>query len=758
MVNGFFALFIGLTSLLPSGAAPDPVPVEHFPDTLHCFVWRNWNLVPIERLAETVQASPAQIREIGNNMGLLDPAPISEDQWQRSYITIIRRNWHLLPYEQLLTLLGWDEKRLAYTLREDDFLFVKLGRLKPASPTLTYKQPDEAAVRRASEIATIFGGLKSSQPSQPLFAFVETLSSPIETAPKVPDDSSRFSPRFCSSYFATYGDPLLKNEPDPYPDGYLSRLAASGVNGIWLQGVLYKLTPFPWDPTLSSRWEERLAGLKLLTEKAARHKIGVYLYLNEPRAMPLSFFQKRPDLRGVVEDDYAALCVSHPAVEKYLEEGVAHLCRHVPKLAGIFTITASENLTNCWSHHRGSECPRCGARGPEATISSVNKAIRRGIDQAESKTRLIAWDWGWKDEWNPGIIGRLPEGIGLMSVSEWNIPINRGGVDTVVSEYSISTVGPGPRALKNWREAARRELPTLAKVQINNTWELSSVPYIPAVANVARHIVNLRKENIEGLMLGWTLGGHPSPNLEVVAELGRNDDLNASEAMLRVAGKRFGESASSRVVEAWELMSEAFREFPYHSGTVYNAPLQMGPANLLYPEKTGYKATMVGLPYDDLKSWRSVYPPDIFISQLEKVAAGFDRGKALLQDIALEPKTSAAQRFNLEQEQRIAEVCSIHFQSVANQCRFILNRDDLESTSDSSDAASLISRLRKIIKAEITLATRLREIQLEDSRFGFEASNHYFYLPGDLAEKILNCRFLLQTWLPDRERSLVSLP
>ncbi len=46
----------------------------------------------------------------------------------RGYVTLIRRNWQLLPYEQLLELLEMTPEQLAFTLREDDYLWVKLGR------------------------------------------------------------------------------------------------------------------------------------------------------------------------------------------------------------------------------------------------------------------------------------------------------------------------------------------------------------------------------------------------------------------------------------------------------------------------------------------------------------------------------------------------------------------------------------------------------------------------------------------------------
>ena len=99
--------------------------------------------------------------------------------------------------------------------------------------------------------------------------------------------------------------------------------------------------------------------LAALVKRASRHGIGIYLYLNEPRTMPLAFFNEHPELKGVVAGEYATLCTSHPAVQSALKDAVAHVCRAVPDLAGFFTITGSENLTHCWSHGGGAQCSRC---------------------------------------------------------------------------------------------------------------------------------------------------------------------------------------------------------------------------------------------------------------------------------------------------------------------------------------------------------------------------------------------------------------
>jgi len=736
---------------LPAGPAPDPVTAPHFPDRLHAYVWRNWQLVPPYRLARAVGADPQQILDMGTRMGLQNPPPVTDDQWRRSYITIIRRNWHLLPYDQMLDLLGWTPEQMAYTLREDDFLYAKLGMVKPKCEPLAYAEPDAAARAREDAIAAIvresFG--RVGEMKEPLFGFVQRLSEMPKEQPAPVE--SRFSPRYCYSYFALYGDVLADTKSDSYPEGYLARLAAAGVNGVWLQGVLFKLSPFPWDPSLSEGWQTRLENLRVLVARAKKHGIGIYMYLNEPRSMPVSFFEKHPELKGVVEGDWAAMCSSTEPVKEYIRGAVANIVREVPDLAGFFTITASENLTNCWSHHQGANCPRCKERGPETVVAEVDTLIRDGIASAGGNTRLLAWDWGWQDPWAEGIISRLPKDVAVISVSEWSIPIVRGGIESVVGEYSISEVGPGPRATRHWGLARQNGLQTIAKVQANNTWELSTVPYIPALENVARHAANLRDAGVNGLMLSWTLGGYPSPNLEVFAEMGRADAPSVDEALLRVASRRFGQDLAPDVVAAWKSFSAAFSEYPFNIGGLYSGPQQMGPANPLWETPTGYTATMVGFPYDDVDRWRSVFPPDVYAGQFRKMADGFDAAINTLEQAAgAKPDPAHAAELNAELD--VARVCAIHFRSVANQTDFVLARNALAAAASADAAAPLIAKLEQILHDEIRLAKNLYDIQQRDSRFGYEASNHYFYVPIDLAEKVVNCRDLIDRWLPEQRK------
>lgn len=736
-------------TVLPIGQPRKPVAIPHFPDRMHAFIWRNWTVVDIDRLADVLGTTVGNVAAVAESMGLPPPRAIPPEFKTRGYITILKRNWHLLPYEQILPLLGMSADQLALALREDDFLFHKLGAAKPQCEPLRYAPPDEKAKNRAAEIRQIvrdaFGD--EIRDEEPRFQFVSRLAAMSPAWPlRQPEDGLRY----IYSYFAMYGDPLMTPELDPFPDGLLQRLAGLGINGVWIHTVLRQLAPSTTFPEFGEGHETRLANLRKLVRRAQRFGIRVYLYMNEPRAMTAAFFAERPQMKGVQEGDYFAMCTSAPEVRQWLVDSLAHVFQNVPDLGGVFTITASENLTNCASHHQEAQCPRCKAKTGAAIIADVNAAIEAGVHRGSPDAKVIVWDWGWKDDAAPAILAALPKSCWFMSVSEWSIPIERGGIRTETGEYSLSVVGPGPRATRHWKLARDAGLKTVAKIQANNTWELSAVPYLPALDLVAEHCGKLAAIGIDGMMLSWTLGGYPSPNLAVAQRLSRKPTPDPKTALDELARERFGLEGAACARRAWTAFSDALREYPYHQGVIYACPVQVGPANLLYPEPTGYGATMVGFPYDDVTSWRGPYPADVFASQFEKVADGWSAGLPELRDAVRKAPSGSDQ-----EELPFAEAAFLHFRSVANQVRFTLARDVLlakDKPPAPADRERYVRQVRRIVYDEIEAARRLFALARLDSRIGYEASNHYYYVPIDLVEKVINCRYVLDHAMPGEAR------
>jgi hypothetical protein len=426
-------------------------------------------------------------------------------------------------------------------------------------------------------------------------------------------------------------------------------------------------------------------------------------------------------------------------VRKWLTDAVAHVFHEVPELGGVFTITASENLTNCSSHGQQATCPHCKERTEADIVGELHEAIVDGVERKAPNAKVIAYDWGW-GAGSADVIKQLPSSVWLMSVSEWSLPVRRGGVDSVVGEYSISAVGPGPKALGHWEIAQQRGLKTVAKVQLNNSWELSSVPYLPVLDLVGQHCLNLKKRGVDGLMLSWSLGGYPSLNLELASLLGEMEEPDVDVALQQLAEEHYGVEAAPRVRAAWKQFSDAFREFPFHISVLYTAPQQMGPANLLHGEPTGYQATMVGLPYDDLPSWRGPFPPAVLAAQMEAVATGWLKGIAELEGAL--PSVPAEGRSQIESDLRVAKAAYQHFQSVANQIRFTMARDAQKATANEADTGAAKSAQLAMLEKEIAAASELFDLAAADSRLGYEPSNHYFYVPLDLVEKVVNCEYL----------------
>jgi hypothetical protein len=849
---------------------PQPIPEPHFPDRLHLFIWRNWELVNTDRLAQVLGTSPEKVLEIGASMGLPKKIELSDDHRRRIYITVIRQNWHILPDGQLMELLGWSPQDYAYHLKEDDFLWAKLGLLKPECERLRYSPPSPSVRRRAAEIKqivrTTLGDVVSGA-SEPAFAFIERLSSTrvtsrrdpsakaseneadlsagwtllepsarsgvsldvvqslqaylavamgseasvgrdvgppskvfrIEVDPSIARTSgsfelavsrdavrvvgrdvqgvrealfyiqdqmeasggpylaegtirrnTRLDPRYVYSYFALYGDPLMDEKINPFPDGLLEKLGRSGINGVWLQAVLRNLAPSKIFPEFGVGSDTRLQNLRKLVDRAARHGVKIYLYLNEPRSMPADFFVRHPGIRGTHDPGntrFYTMCTSTQEVREWLSDSLAHVFAHAPGLGGIFCITASENLTNCFSHGHPEFCPRCSKLDGSNVIARLIRTFRDGVRRESSSADVIAWDWGWGNNWvrnsaDPAkAVPQLPEDIALLSVSEWAKRIDRGGHPARVGEYSISVVGPGPRALRNWGYARQRGLKRLAKVQWSCTWEISAVPYIPVPDLIVQHCENLAKQEIDGLMASWTVGGYPSPNFEAAKRFSFTPlPASGDEVLREVASRRYGSKAAPQILAAWKSFSEAFVQYPMEGGdVVYHVPTQHGPANLLRLKPTGYKAAMMLFPYDDYKHWVGSYPEKVAEDQFQKMSTmwkkGLDTFRAALDDVPKQKIAAARIDFG------IAETCYLHFQSVANQIRFYRLRQEWMQAG-SETRRHLGHQMAKIAEEEIRLSVQEYHNARRDSVIGYEASNQYYYRPLDLVEKVLNCHYV----------------
>lgn len=711
-------------SILPQGIEKKPISYDYFPTAWQAVVWRNWGYVPTGRIANALKTTEDNIRKAAEMLGLW-PEQEADPVWdKRGYLTLIRNNWHICTYEQLLVLLDISEEMLAFILKEDDFMWCKMGELKPVVEAPVYTSLTEEQTLATGHIAKLLKERFTAGYGQRdnAFQFLEKYQQPAaEDEVLVEPVSDKL--RMVYPYFALYGDALIDDSIDPLPEGLLAEYAKAGVNGIWIQLVLYQMIEFPFEPSISKGWQTRIKNLNKLVAKAKRYGIGIYPYLNEPRAMDDKFFQKYPHLRGSREYDFYCMCTSQPEVQEYLYGGMKRLFELVPDLAGFFTITMSENLTNCISRTgRGPvECPRCSKRNRWEIVAEVNNLMAKGAHEAAPTAKAIVWTWGWDEAWTEKGVALLKERQIVQCTSETGLEYCIAGVEGQVADYTMSLCGPGELAKRVWKAARANGLQTSAKVQINVTWELSVVPFMPVFDKIAQHIRQLKEQGVEHVHAGWTLGGCPSPNLSLAAWL--MDDKGTVHDFLK---DWLGEELGDIVDQAQQQLSRAFSEYPFHINSLYYGPQNFGPMAPFFLHDTGYRATMIGFPYDDMSRWIADYPAEVYEEQYRRLCDGWTAGMQILIPYR-------GRRAELDELLLMTEAAWCHYESAYHHVRFCNRRKEND-----------VEAMLEVVHEEMETVQRLIGLRMKDSRIGYESSNHYFYTLQDLKEKMINLAFCEQ--------------
>jgi len=716
--------------------------MDIFPNEVYRFVYRNFDLLPKETLARFLNCRKNDIEAIARDLGLPQlPLP----PFERALPVIIRRNWYLIPREDIANLLCLSPEDFRQVLLEMDYLDVKLGG-QPAVKPIRWRPPTErersAARRFAKKIRPYFEDLfRWEQP----FAFVREMS-------KVPGGQRRakqfsaqklWKPCIFYSYIGTYGDVLLTGE-DFYPDGILARLAERGVNGVWLPVQLRDLAPSRVFPEFGKGCETRLKNLRKMAVRCRKYGIGIYLYLNEPKGMPPEFFEQHPEARGmrsrIPTRNVWGMCTSTPQVQEFLRESTAFVFGRVPELAGAILITASEFITNCYSHGFGDAagrptrnfCPRCRERGPVAVLTDAARLIYEGLRQAHSPAQVIQWLWSWHyiltRKQIAQAIRALPERMPVMVDWARGTPFERFGKKAVVDEYSLAFVRPSSLTRMVMREARREGRDVIARAQVVTSVEMNALPYLPALPNVVRLLRELRKHKIRGFQGCWIFGAYPDRNMELIALERKADPLRA------LAEKHYGKKGASLALRAWKAFSRGLSYLPESVNVLYQSPLNAGPAVPLALNPEPWRRSMVLLSSDDLAASCAPFGPKVAAKSFRAAARHWQEGIEFLKGaMALAPPDKREEN---ERDYGVSVACGLHFESAANHIEFIMLRNQvLSGRKEWNDVGP---RMLRLVDDEKNVVKQLLGIAKRDARIGYEGSVGYFYRPLDLIEKLLS--------------------
>ena len=309
----------------------------------------------------------------------------------------------------------------------------------------------------------------------------------------------------------------LMDDVDYYPEPYLDRLAHEGINGLWLTVEWRDLAETSFTKR-SPDAMRRLAKLRRTVDRCLKYGIKTWIFCIEPRRCgkddPL--LKEHPELFGCTVAGESLMCPMQHAAQRYIEESVKDIFNQVPRLGGIMMISYGERETTCLSRFDpltgrfNGNCPRCAGLEPWQIHWETASAIMRGIRAAGSDAEYISWFYQpqvrpERGAWNAEVARHLPDGVTLAynfesgAVKEQLGRLRNGG------DYWLSYVGPA-EGFRKVAEAGRQVgAPIGAKIQVGNSHEVATVPFVPVPGLLYRKYKAMREMGVSTVLssAGW---------------------------------------------------------------------------------------------------------------------------------------------------------------------------------------------------------------------------------------------------------------
>lgn len=547
----------------------------------------------------------------------------------------------------------------------------------------------------------------------------------------------------------------LEDDNDYYPEAYLNRLAHAGVNGLWVPGLLRNLVASKVIPELGPE-RHRLEKLKQLVSKAGRHGIRIYFFCVEPRGLSPRHHAgfAHPEIVGA----HDSLCTSQPLVRDYIREVMETLFLEVPELAGVINIFCGERFTNCWANESHVQaCPRCRERSKAAVLSEVLNTFMEGIRAGSPTAEFMAWAYMVANSTESLPIAPMLEVVKATDPEViWLGNFEHGSTKDVcgrevdVHEYSLSSLGPA----ENFRDLAEavvadgREI--YAKLQTGNSYELSSVPYIPVPGIVYDKVSAAAELGVTGTMLSWVVGGSPGIMLKVAGEAVFEPRPSKEELILRLAATEWGEGPAPKLALAWDYFSKAWISYPFHNAVLYWGPITRAPAYHLHLEREprfaepynwGLNRKREVQPFEDqYERWLGYCTLDEMTGSLRSMARTWQDGLSLMEEALSE----VGENRRLEREVAVAVAIRLQLLATANIYEFYALSDRLRDEKE-SESFPVVKRMCELVGDELGLTREMLRIMPVEPLIGFHSEIYaYSYSLPLLNAKMLQLEEVLK--------------
>lgn len=563
-----------------------------------------------------------------------------------------------------------------------------------------------------------------------------------------------FSPIKRAPFFR---DELL-DDRDYYPEAYLSRLAESGVNGLWITVVLKEFQN-------DSDGQRRVKKLNRVIARCRKYGIKIWAFCIEPENWSDVHCAPSPELVGPsVYGRWNAVCMKSEAAEKLVYEAVNRLFTLAPGLGGMITISHGERVTSClscrslYSDGRLPCSEDCGLTPPDV-LHKVLAAMVRGMKEASPEARLVSWLYtphpDQVAEWYYQLPSGVPEDVILMSNFESGCRARQLGRLRNGGDYWLSTAGPGERFSR--LAELRRPWPMGAKLQVGCSHECATVPFIPVPGQLYRKYREMKKLSVVLVMQCWYFGNYPGLMNDAAGLLATEEavELGEQEFLTALARPDWGVHAE-KAAAIWNTFAAAYENYPLEILFQYYGPMHDGPVWPLYPVPV--KRSLPA-------SWRPFREPagddigECLAGHTVDEAAALTGRMAELWHKGTEAFARLMEHFPEDRERKrdfsLVKALDIQFDSGHNILSFYaLRRYWLKGKNPFYE-----KRMRSIIAREIENSGKLKILCREDPRLGYHSEAEVFkYFPEKLEWRIWLLRELEEKDFPCPEKEPVLFP
>ena len=568
---------------------------------------------------------------------------------------------------------------------------------------------------------------------------------------------------FAPTYRAPFFIDELNDETDYYPESYLDKLAADGVNGLWIS-VYFRDLPSTFFPGRGENAEKRFAKLRNVTRRCGKYGIKVYLYCCEPKrfgngsfAVPLGNAAAHPEVVGTafLGDHY--FCMSSDTAKQYLYDSAFQLFHAVPELGGMIAILFGEDNGSCanasmYDRTKLYRCPKCGSLPPGRIFGQMADALYRGMHDAAPEAELIGWfyapgirDDGGLAERLKDVVKHYPEHSSIMFNFESGGVSMQLGKPRNVYDYSLSYIGPS----KLFRFAADHSDRPAAKLQVCCSHEDASIPFVPVPGNLYRKYRILHDLNVRTILQCWYFGNYPGLMNRAAGKLSFMDFSESEEAFLmELALPDWGRYAED-AVRGWQHFAASYREFPANIAFAWYGPLHhsivwplhlfpvdepMAPSWILknFPEVSGDR-------FGECMIYQHT-PREILIL-LERMEREWNAGLAVFAPLKKIFGSVEARQHDID----LAEAIGLQIRSALNCMKFYTLREEMLY-----QRVNHLDAMRGLAEAEICNSRAMFELCRRDSRLGYHSeAENYLFFPEKLECRIALLEQLLREDFPN---------